>query len=341
METKKLIFSKLNDRKERLDIFLVKSFTNELSRNSIQLLIKSGCVQEVIKGIIIQDPNYRINGYEKFLISNLNSNKDHLKPSNIKLDILYEDEDVIVINKQSGLIVHPSFSNKNNTLVNALINYCGLGSLSNIEGFNRPGIVHRLDKETTGLMVIAKNNDAHNNLKSQFVNRNLSRNYIALIYGSLPNNKGIFSNNIGRSLYNRKKMSVLKFGGKEAITRYLVKEVFNHPSQAKRSISLIECELETGRTHQIRVHLYYNGYPLVGDPLYKTKLLEKKIWPSWLWEFNRQALHAYNLRFLHPRTGCLKSFSITLPIDIQELIRKIKDYCCYNSNIENIENKVL
>lgn len=227
------------------------------------------------------------------------------------LDIIFEDDDVLVINKAAGLVVHPAAGHADATLVNALLAHCG-DSLSGINGVRRPGIVHRLDKDTTGLMVVAKNDTAHQALAAQFADRSLSRTYLALVHG-LPPAQGHVSTLIGRDPKNRQRQAVVSKNGKTAVTHFTRQQVFA-PHAA-----LLACELETGRTHQIRVHLQHLGYPLVGDPVYGKKRGLKNLPPA-LANFPRQALHASTISFKHPRTAKKLSFSSTLPDDMKQLL---------------------
>lgn len=236
----------------------------------------------------------------------------------IPLDIVYEDEDVIVINKPAGLVVHPAAGNYNGTLVNALLWHRG-DELSGIGGVQRPGIVHRLDKDTSGLMVVAKNDAAHQALSKQFEKRKLSRSYLAVVWGVPMPREGIIDAPIARSNKDRKKMAVVE-GGKEARTRYYVEHVL-----AAGALALVRCELETGRTHQIRVHMTHIGNSLVGDPVYggrKRKLPEP--YGAATKNFTRQALHAAHLHFISPKTGEMLEFSADLPQDMKDLLEQLE-----------------
>ncbi len=229
----------------------------------------------------------------------------------IPLDVVYEDADVIVLNKPAGLVVHPAAGHAQGTLVNALLWQCG-AELSGIGGEQRPGIVHRLDKDTSGLMVVAKNDAAHRTLAAQFADRTLSRTYLALVWGVPTPRAGRIDAPIGRDPRDRKRMAVVVHGGKAAITDYTVERVL-----AAGSMALVRCALQTGRTHQIRVHLAHLRTPLVGDPVYggrKKKALDG---------FNRQALHAAEIRFRHPTTGQMMHFSAPLPEDFTRLLESL------------------
>ena len=239
---------------------------------------------------------------------------------NIK--ILHEDKDLIVLDKPSGLTVHPGAGHEEQTLVSFLTKKYGK-NLSNLSGIDRPGIVHRLDKDTSGLLIIAKNNKTHQLLKEKFEKREINRLYLAIVWGLLEKNSGSFTMNIGRNPKNRKKFSILQIGGKKAITKYKVKKNFSNVA------SLIECKLLTGRTHQIRVHLSSSGNPLIGDKKYgknKSKLLKNvdKSLINHIVSFKRQALHAYFLSFIHPIKKEKIQLKSELPSDFSELIEKLK-----------------
>ena len=239
---------------------------------------------------------------------------------NIK--ILYEDKELIVLDKPHSLTVHPGAGQKNYTLTDFLTKKYGK-KLSNLSGIDRPGIVHRLDKDTSGLLIIAKNNKVHKLLQEKFKKREVNRLYLAVVWGLLKKNSGTFKMNIGRNPKNRKKFSIFKVGGKEAITNYKVKRVFSNVA------SLIECKLLTGRTHQIRVHLSSSGNPIIGDKKYgknKSKLLKNvdKSLINDIITFKRQALHAYFLSFIHPIKKEKIQLNSELPSDFNNLIEKLK-----------------
>ena len=239
---------------------------------------------------------------------------------NIK--ILYEDKDLIVLNKPSGLVVHPGAGQQNQTLVDFLIKKYGK-NLSNLSGLDRPGIVHRLDKDTSGLLLVAKNNKTHKLLQEKFKKREINRLYLAIVWGLLRKSSGSYNMNIGRNPKNRKKFSTFKDGGKKAITNYIVKRNFSNVA------SIVECKLLTGRTHQIRVHLSNSGNAIIGDKKYgknKLKLLKNvdKSLSKHIISFKRQALHAYFLSFIHPIKKIKIQFNSKLPSDINELVEKLK-----------------
>jgi len=239
---------------------------------------------------------------------------------NIK--ILHEDKDLIVLDKPSGLIVHPGAGQKVHTLVDFLIKKYGK-NLSNLSGLDRPGIVHRLDKDTSGLLLVAKNNKTHKLLQENFKRREINRLYLAIVWGLLRKSAGSYNMNIGRNPKNRKKFSTFKDGGKKAITNYIVKRNFSNVA------SIVECKLLTGRTHQIRVHLSNSGNAIIGDKKYgknKLKLLKNvdKSLSKHIISFKRQALHAYFLSFIHPIKKIKIQFNSKLPSDINELVKKLK-----------------
>ncbi|BFD46032.1 MAG: RluA family pseudouridine synthase [Rickettsia endosymbiont of Sergentomyia squamirostris] len=298
----------------RLDKALV-SLISKTSRSQVQKSINDFQVQ--VNGLIISDSNFKVK--ENDLISVFFKAPDPLtmQEADIKLDIFYEDEDLMVINKAAGMTVHPGSGNHQDTLVNALLHHAK--SLSSIGGLERPGIVHRLDKDTSGLMVVAKNNFAHAHLAKQIENRNLVRKYKALVWGIINPQEGVIRNNIGRSRIIRQKMAILKFGGKEAVTHYKTEEIF-----FDGIISMVECRLTTGRTHQIRVQLSHLKHSVVGDQTYgknsKKVSSNFSIVPQKLMDFKRQALHSWYISFSHPVSGKLLEFESPLPQDIVEII---------------------
>jgi 23S rRNA pseudouridine1911/1915/1917 synthase len=313
----------------RLDRFLAECLP-ELSRTRLQSLIKEGRVS--LGRATIVDPQYRVKPGERFTITVPPATPAEPGAESIPLDIVYEDEDLIVIDKPVGLVVHPGAGHAEGTLVNALIAHCG-ESLSGIGGVARPGIVHRLDKDTSGLMVVAKTDQAHRALAAQFADHGrtgeLERGYLALVWGAPSRAQGTIDAPIGRHPASRTKMAVLPQGkGREAVTHWRVVENFG-PKRAPVA-SLIECSLETGRTHQVRVHLASIGHPLIGDPLYgkgfKSKLRAMPEPPrDKLVALNRQALHAAHLAFVHPTTGTLLKFNSPLPPDLSGIVEAFKE----------------
>ena len=298
----------------RLDRFLSEKF-RDLSRNRIQSLICSGNVICSDAGTLL--PKRKVNVGEKYYLTIPETLSFHLKAQDIPIEIIYEDECIAVVNKPSGLIVHPGAGNPDNTLVNAMLAHCG-DTLTGVGGVERPGIVHRLDKDTSGLIVIAKNDKAHASLTRQFAIRSIKRGYRALVWGVPKSKTGKIVSNVGRHKKNRKKMAVLVEGGKEAITHYTVERTFNNYG------ALLHCRLETGRTHQIRVHLASIGHPVMGDPLYGNKCTF--IFPNQqskvlLTECKGQLLHAYLLGIIHPETGEKICWTVDFPSDFKDLIK--------------------
>jgi 23S rRNA pseudouridine1911/1915/1917 synthase len=306
------------DMGSRLDITLVK-FLPSLSRSNLKKIIELKQVK--VNSLIVESPSKKLKENDSVEISLVTENKFNITPKNIKLNIVYEDKDVLVINKPSGMVVHPGAGNYKDTLVNALI-YKYKKKLSNINGGIRPGIVHRIDKETSGLLVVAKNNNVHADLGQQFSDHTIKRKYHALCWGVLRPLNGKIETLIGRSRKNRQLMSVTEISGKKAITNYTTLKVFEIKDIPR--ISFIECELETGRTHQIRVHMAYKGCSLLGDQQYGKKNLKfKKInedFENKLKILNRQALHAKSLGFIHPITKKFMNFNSMLPKDFKKIL---------------------
>ena len=299
----------------RLDLFL-SSQIDQLSRTYLKNIIEEGLVK--VSDITVIEPDFRVKLGQLVEVTVPAPKPVEHRAQNIKLKIYYEDNDVLVVDKQPGLVVHPSPGHPDRTLVNALISHCG-SSLSGIGGVSRPGIVHRLDKDTSGLMIVAKNDQSHQFLAKQFSEHSMERAYLAVVWGIVSPVKGELSGNIGRSSRNRKKMAVVKKNGKRAITNYkLVKKL-------EKCASLIECRLRTGRTHQIRVHMADLGFPIVGDTIYGRKKnspakKEHEKFYKRVEEISRQALHAYLIGFEHPRTRVRMIFKSDLPSDMKKLI---------------------
>ncbi|WP_074380599.1 RluA family pseudouridine synthase [Bartonella doshiae] len=318
---------------QRLDQWLAKQYHNMLSRSRLQTLIREGFLK--IDDRIIKEPKTKLK--QNQIIELTMPVLREAKPSGeaIALDILFEDDHVIVINKPAGLVVHPGNGNWTGTLVNALIYHCG-NSLSGIGGIKRPGIVHRLDKNTSGVMVVAKNDLAHKSLSAQFSDHGrtsaLDRRYRALIWGAPSRNVLTIDAFLGRSPHNRTKQAVVYSQNphaRHAVTHLFLLEKYGACTDATSFASLLECRLETGRTHQIRVHMAHIGHPLIGDTVYgnafKTKSnMLNPIIKNVIDQFNRQALHAASLTFEHPATGEVMSFSSPLPQDMTELINHLK-----------------
>jgi len=284
----------------RLDIFLVKALP-ELSRSRIQQLIRGGFVR--LDGTATRAHQLVRTG-NQIEITQPPPEKIETKPQAIPLAILYEDDDLIVINKPAGMTVHPGAGQREHTLVNALLHHCS--TLSGIGGKERPGIVHRLDKETSGCLVVAKNDMAHRELSKQFADRTVEKIYLALVAGKLRKQKGVIEEKIGRHPVHRQRMSVASMRGRAARTDYRVLHSTEHAS-------LIECILHSGRTHQIRVHLHHLGHPVLGDKVYAPRLAKN---------LPRQMLHAWKLGFCHPRSGEWKNFEAPLPEDFKRAIEE-------------------
>lgn len=300
-------------KKMRLDKFLVASFP-EFSRNQVIRLIKEGAVRLPTDERRTLSPDDDVKEGEFFEIRPPEAVPAEPIPEDIPLDILYEDADLLVVNKPAGLVVHPGAGNMNGTLVNALLTHCG-DSLSGIGGVKRPGIVHRIDKDTSGILVVAKNDFAHRRLAEQFAEHTIERVYQAFVWGFVQKTTGVISGNIGRSPQNRQKMAVVKTNGKHATTHYERLAVFGGGIA-----SHIQCVLETGRTHQIRVHMASIGHSLIGDSVYGVIPYRA---PDVLKYFPRQALHAGFLGFIHPSTGERMAFEAPMPADMQELLETI------------------
>jgi len=311
-----------DNQNKRVDSF-ISSIKKDISRSKIKSLIEKGFLK--INNIKILEPSKKIKLKDKIQLDIPELKKLKIKPYKYKLNIIYEDNDVLVINKPAGLVVHPGAGNIDNTLVNALINY-DKKNLSSINGELRPGIVHRIDKDTSGLIVVAKNNFAHVHLSKQFSEHSIDRKYILLIWGKLRPQSGKIKTYITRSDKNRQLMSVSQSKGKIAITNYKTIELFENENSP--TLSLVECKLETGRTHQIRVHMTYKGNPILGDKSYKKKLKKLKNIDEELnkiiTKFNRQCLHAKSLGFLHPTTNKNLFFEAELPDDINKIVKKLR-----------------
>jgi 23S rRNA pseudouridine1911/1915/1917 synthase len=306
------------DAGKRLDIILVK-FLPSLSRSNIKKIIELKQVK--VNNFTIVASSKKIKENDNIEIDLIPKDEIKILPANIKLNIVFEDNDILIINKPAGMVVHPGAGNHNDTLVNALI-YKYKNKLSNVNGSVRPGIVHRIDKETSGLLVVAKNNNAHSNLGKQFSDHTIKRTYQALCWGVLRPLSGRIETLIGRSRKNRQLMSVTEISGKKAVTNYTTIKVFEIKDIPR--ISFIECALETGKTHQIRVHMAYKGCSLLGDQQYGKKNLKfKKInedFENKLKILNRQALHAKSLGFIHPTTKKFVNFESKLPQDFKKIL---------------------
>ena len=287
----------------RLDTYLASEL-NQLSRTHVQRLIKDGLV--LVNGLP-KKARYLVENGDYIEIKIPSPRILSLVAENIPLDIVYEDADIVIVNKPQGMVVHPAPGNYNNTLVNALLHH--IDNLSSINGVIRPGIVHRLDKDTSGLLVVAKNDNSHKFLSDKLKNREILREYIAITHGIFKIDSGRINAPIGRDPRNRKKMTVIEKNSKEAITNYKILEKFN-------GYSLVQANLETGRTHQIRVHLSYIKHPILGDPLYSNRKEDKL--------YKGQFLHAKKIGFIHPRTGEYIEFETDIPDKFKIFINTIK-----------------
>lgn len=295
------------DINKRIDLFLNNEL-EELSRSALQKLIDKG-------NITVNDntvnKNYKLRHGDIIKVDIPEPEEFSVEPENIPIDILYEDNDLIVINKPQNMVVHPAPGHYTGTLVNALMYHCG-DNLSGINGVMRPGIVHRIDKDTSGVLVIAKSDLAHRGLSEQLAEHSMKRIYNAIVYNNIKDDEGTVSTLIGRSANDRKKMAVLQSGGRNAVTHYKVIERMG-------KFNLVELQLETGRTHQIRVHMSYIGHPLLGDPVYGPK--------KQIFNLEGQVLHAKVLGFIHPRTGEYMEFTTELPEYFKKLIFRLKNTC--------------
>ena len=311
------------EENQRIDKFLNKK-NRELSRTRIKNLILNGNVK--YNGDILTDPAKKISAEDNILITIPEPKKLSLKPYKFKLDIIFEDDDLIIINKPAGIAMHPAPVNYDNTIVNALISY-DKNSLSTIGDELRPGIVHRIDKDTSGLIVVAKNNKTHENLSSQFNEHTITRVYQLLIWGKIRPSKGKIETYITRSSKNRQMMEVSLTKGKRAITNYKTIEIFENKNTP--TLSLLECKLETGRTHQIRVHMNYLGNSIVGDDKYKKKFKKiKNIDPELennLINLNRQFLHAKTIGFIHPKINKEMIFNSILPQELEIILKMLRN----------------
>lgn len=287
----------------RLDIFLVEKF-GTVSRSHIQKMIVEGHV--LVNGESAK-ANYKLREKDRVIAIFPEARPVEIQAEEIPLDVLYEDADLIVLNKPRGMVVHPATGNYSGTLVNALLAHCV--DLSGINGEIRPGIVHRLDKDTSGVMLAAKSDIAHLSLAEQIKSKAAKRQYLALVHGNIKEEEGIINGAIGRHLTDRKKMAVVFENGKSATTKFKVLERFG-------KFTLVECTLLTGRTHQIRVHMTYIGHPVVGDPKYGVVKSSFKI--------QGQALHSAHLTFMHPTTKATMEFFAPLPEDMEKILKNLR-----------------
>ncbi len=289
----------------RIDSFLSENI-DDLSRSSVQKLLESGHI--CVNGKNVK-ANYKLREKDVLFVQIPQAVEPEILPENIPLNIVYEDADVIVVNKPQGMVVHPAPGHNTGTLVNALLYHCK-DELSGINGEKRPGIVHRIDKDTSGILVVAKNNEAHQSLALQLAEHSITRKYNAIVYNGFREDEGTVDEPIGRNPQDRKKMAVTQKHSRHAVTHYQV-------LKRMKNFTLIEAQLETGRTHQIRVHMTYIGHPLLGDTVYG-----KKKQP---FSLNGQVLHARVLGFVHPRTGEYMEFEAPLPPYFEKLLIRLQD----------------
>lgn len=288
----------------RIDVFLAEAM-EQLSRSGVQKLIDTG---QIIRNGKPTKANEKLKEGDVIHVTLPDVKEVEILPENIPLDILYEDKDVIVVNKPQGMVVHPAPGHLSGTLVNALLYHCG-EELSGINGEKRPGIVHRIDKDTSGVLMVAKNDMAHQSLAAQLAVHSITRKYYAIVYNGFPEDTGTVDRPIGRNPQDRKKMAVTEKHSRHAVTHYRVLE-------RMEKFTLIEAQLETGRTHQIRVHMAYIGHPLLGDPVYGPKKQPISL--------EGQALHAKVLGFQHPRTGEYMEFEAPLPPYFEALLERLR-----------------
>ena len=298
------LFEIQEDQQMRLDKYLAEQFP-EQTRSYLQKLIKDGEV--LVNGKSVKT-GYQLSKGDEVSVNIPEPKELDVAPQKMDLDIVYEDEDVILINKPKGMVVHPAPGHTTDTLVNGLLYHCK-DNLSGINGVARPGIVHRIDRDTTGILIVCKNDMSHNSIAAQLKEHSINRRYRALVHGNLKENQGTVEGPIGRHPIDRKKMAINEKNGKPAVTHYTVLERFGN-------YTLIECVLETGRKHQIRVHMSYIGHPLVGDEVYGPAKCPFKL--------QGQCLHAMVLGFVHPRTGEYMEFSADLPEYFEELLNKLR-----------------
>ncbi len=312
-----------NNINQRVDVFINKC-ENSLSRTRIKNLILKKKLK--INDIVSESPSKKVVVGDKIELDIPEPEKASLKPYDYKLDIVFEDNDLLIINKSAGIPIHPGAGNYDNTIVNALMSYCGT-NLSNIGDELRPGIVHRIDKDTSGLIVVAKNNISHENLSKQFNAHTIKRVYLALIWGKLRPQSGKIETLITRSTKNRQMMEVGITKGKRAITNYKTLEVFENDKTP--TLSFIECALKTGRTHQIRVHMSHKGNNILGDKKYKKRFkkfknIDEELEKSIL-KLDRQFLHAKILGFIHPTSGKKLEFSSILPHELENILKTLRN----------------
>lgn len=291
-----------NEAGQRADVGLAVLL--EVTRSNMQKLLEEG---RAVRGTKVLKSNYKLKAGDEIVVTLPEPQPLDVQPENIPLDIIYEDEDVVVVNKPRGMVVHPAAGNYSGTLVNALLYHCK--NLSGINGVIRPGIVHRLDKDTSGIMICAKNDAAHVSLSQQIQSKTAQRTYLAVVRGNIKTDSGTIETLIARDKNDRKKMAVVTEDGRQAITDYEVVERYG-------KFTVVRCKLRTGRTHQIRVHMEHLGYPLVGDPKYSPM--------KTCFGIQGQALHSHTLEFDHPRTGERMKFEAPYPEDFNKVITRLR-----------------
>ena len=307
---------------KRIDQVVANQFP-KISRTKVNKIIKNNLLK--LNGNTFNDPSAKVKLGDQIEFENLQKDRVNLVPKKMSLKIIFEDEDIIIIDKPIGMVVHPGAGNFENTMVNGLLYHCK-NKLSGISGEDRPGIIHRIDKDTSGLLVVAKNDQSHTFIAKQFEEHTIKRSYLVFVYGILRPLHGRIETLIGRNKTNRQKMSADVVKGKDAITNYETLEVFK--GSKILDISLVKCVLETGRTHQIRVHMSHKGNPILGDQTYGKKI--KKLrgvdqeFEDILKSLKRQALHAHTLGFVHPRTNQDVFYASELPEDLNKLKNRLE-----------------
>ena len=311
-----------NFDQKRIDQVVAQQYP-KISRSKVSKIIKTELLK--LNGQILKDPSHKVKSGDQIEFENLKEETINLIPKKMDLNIIFEDQDIIIIDKPIGMVVHPGAGNYEDTMVNGLLYHCK-NNLSGMNGEDRPGIVHRIDKDTSGLLVVAKNDQAHAFIAKQFEEHSIKRSYLVFVYGILRPLHGKIETLIGRNKTNRQKMSADVIRGKDAITNYETLEVFK--GNKIPDISLVKCILETGRTHQIRVHMSHKGNPILGDQTYGKKI--KKIrgidqeFEEILKSLKRQALHAHTLGFVHPTTNEEVFFASELPDDLNKLKNRLE-----------------
>ena len=311
-----------NFDQKRIDQVVAQQYP-KISRSKVSKIIKTELLK--LNGEVLKDPSHKVKSGDQIEFENLKEETINLIPKKMDLNIIFEDQDIIIIDKPIGMVVHPGAGNYEDTMVNGLLYHCK-NNLSGMNGEDRPGIVHRIDKDTSGLLVVAKNDEAHAFLAKQFEEHSIKRSYLVFVYGIIRPLHGKIETLIGRNKTNRQKMSADVIRGKDAITNYETLEVFK--GNKIPDISLVKCILETGRTHQIRVHMSHKGNPILGDQTYGKKI--KKIrgidqeFEEILKSLKRQALHAHTLGFIHPTTNEEVFFASELPDDLNKLKNRLE-----------------